>query len=373
MAGNPFDPQNNPFAPRMSSPYNPNGAASSRDLGQLTPRPSPYETQNPFNYGLGINPQIQDLSNSSKGQLYGNAIGAGLTGLGQYLQGQGQTQLLQNQQGLQGSANVAGNQQSQEGLAQQGAQAVLNANPPGSDIIPYAKMALARALANGVAGNSNEMGQITPPSEVAPYMGRPSAGGGIDLSGIKAAANQFYSPNAIIEAQKTQQARNINVDPWTQPFDMNKLYEGQPEEQRTNALNAMKDLYSSNMPAAQQRRAQYENTANAALQMALKQSQKGNSGSKWGAVLAAIGTAAPYIAMAASSKQIKENITPLKPMTQKLKSLPLYEWNYKGDSVRHIGPMAEDFQRIFGVGDGKTLALVDVMGVLLAVEKEGLE
>ena len=31
--------------------------------------------------------------------------------------------------------------------------------------------------------------------------------------------------------------------------------------------------------------------------------------------------------------------------------------------------MAEDFKRIFGVGDGKTLHLADVMGVTLAAAK----
>jgi len=195
-------------------------------------------------------------------------------------------------------------------------------------------------------------------------------GAGTDLRGMKEMANQYYSPNAILEAQKTQQARNINVDPWTQPFDMNKLYEGAPDEQRTNALNAMKDLYTINMPGAQQRRATYENTANEALKQALAQSQKGSSGSKWGAILGALGTAAPYIAMAASSRDYKDDITPITPtMRERLKNLPIYTWHYKGEDITHIGPTAEEFRDAFGVGDGKTIALVDVMGVLLAARR----
>ena len=50
----------------------------------------------------------------------------------------------------------------------------------------------------------------------------------------------------------------------------------------------------------------------------------------------------------------------------KLRKLPIYRWAYKDDPTPHLGPMAEDFRDAFKVGDGKALALVDVMGVLLA-------
>ena len=43
-------------------------------------------------------------------------------------------------------------------------------------------------------------------------------------------------------------------------------------------------------------------------------------------------------------------------------------WRYKteDESARHIGPFAEDFQRLFGLGDGETISMVDAQGVALA-------
>jgi hypothetical protein len=49
--------------------------------------------------------------------------------------------------------------------------------------------------------------------------------------------------------------------------------------------------------------------------------------------------------------------------------LPVAKWTYtiQGQPEGpHIGPYAEDFQELFGVGDGKTIALVDMFGVMLA-------
>ena len=53
----------------------------------------------------------------------------------------------------------------------------------------------------------------------------------------------------------------------------------------------------------------------------------------------------------------------------KLVALPISTWNYKTDdpSVRHIGPMAQDFAAAFGVGsDDRHIATVDASGVALA-------
>ena len=50
-------------------------------------------------------------------------------------------------------------------------------------------------------------------------------------------------------------------------------------------------------------------------------------------------------------------------------SLPVGTWNYLSQSprVRHIGPMAQDFQTAFGVGqDDARIDLVDANGVALA-------
>lgn len=113
----------------------------------------------------------------------------------------------------------------------------------------------------------------------------------------------------------------------------------------------------------------------------------------WKTALSVAGTVAPYVAMAASSKNVKENIAPStaemmayssrrlkhdiqpvkgKNISKTLKSLPLYTWKYKGDDITHFGPIAEEFKEKFNIGDGKTLHLADVMGVVLASQKEQL-
>jgi hypothetical protein len=94
----------------------------------------------------------------------------------------------------------------------------------------------------------------------------------------------------------------------------------------------------------------------------------------WQTALQVAGTAAPYVAMAASSRELKEDIKPVKgrdasKLTKYLKDLPLYTWKYKGDKTKHFGPIAEEFKDIFGIGDGKTIHLADVMGLTLAVAK----
>jgi hypothetical protein len=54
---------------------------------------------------------------------------------------------------------------------------------------------------------------------------------------------------------------------------------------------------------------------------------------------------------------------------EKVAALPISEWSYKADSpsVRHLGPMSEDFHAAFGLGkDDKGLTSIDTSGVALA-------
>lgn len=53
---------------------------------------------------------------------------------------------------------------------------------------------------------------------------------------------------------------------------------------------------------------------------------------------------------------------------EKLAALPISTWNYKWDppSVRHLGPMAQDFKATFGLGDDdRTINMVDANGVVM--------
>jgi trimeric autotransporter adhesin len=67
----------------------------------------------------------------------------------------------------------------------------------------------------------------------------------------------------------------------------------------------------------------------------------------------------------------KTNFAPVdaRAVLEGVLGLPIRTWNYKPQdaSVRHIGPVAQDFRAAFGLGDGDThIAVVDADGVALA-------
>ena len=77
-----------------------------------------------------------------------------------------------------------------------------------------------------------------------------------------------------------------------------------------------------------------------------------------------------------SDIHLKEEITPQNSdiILQKIMQLPVTKWKYTGTSEYHIGPMAQDFTTLFGIGDGKSLSAMDKSGVALlgiqALQKE---
>ncbi len=72
----------------------------------------------------------------------------------------------------------------------------------------------------------------------------------------------------------------------------------------------------------------------------------------------------------ASDRNQKSRLQKVKPRSilGKVKRLPVSSWEYDAEpGVRHIGPMAQDFHRVFGVGgDNRHIASVDADGVSLA-------
>ena len=76
-----------------------------------------------------------------------------------------------------------------------------------------------------------------------------------------------------------------------------------------------------------------------------------------------------------SDRNKKENIKSLrnKKLLEKLAGLEISEWNYKteGKNIRHIGPMAQDFYELFGLGkDNISISTIDASGVALAAIQE---
>ncbi|MBV7333605.1 tail fiber domain-containing protein [Chloroflexi bacterium TSY] len=73
----------------------------------------------------------------------------------------------------------------------------------------------------------------------------------------------------------------------------------------------------------------------------------------------------------ASDRNLKENFEPVDghEVLAKLAELSVTRWNYRDEdaSIKHIGPMAQDFHAAFGLGaDDKHIGTVDTDGVLIA-------
>ena len=77
-----------------------------------------------------------------------------------------------------------------------------------------------------------------------------------------------------------------------------------------------------------------------------------------------------------SSRALKTAFEPVSSsdILARVADLPVASWRYKreDETARHIGPFAEDFQRLFGLGDGETISTVDAQGVAFAAI-QGLE
>jgi hypothetical protein len=72
-----------------------------------------------------------------------------------------------------------------------------------------------------------------------------------------------------------------------------------------------------------------------------------------------------------SSRKVKERIQPLdsQEILARLARLSISEWSFKEgpQEARHIGPMAEDFNALFGTSrDNTTISVTDTSGVALA-------
>lgn len=83
-----------------------------------------------------------------------------------------------------------------------------------------------------------------------------------------------------------------------------------------------------------------------------------------------------------SDRHLKTNVRAVDPadMLQRVRDLPISTWNDTRDdpSIRHIGPMAQDFAALFGVGaddrhihplDGQGVALVAIQALAIEVER----
>lgn len=70
-----------------------------------------------------------------------------------------------------------------------------------------------------------------------------------------------------------------------------------------------------------------------------------------------------------SDRNAKHDFAPVDPraILAAVVTLPIERWSYKGESARHLGPMAQDFAAAFGLGaDDRHIFPLDAGGVALA-------
>lgn len=87
-------------------------------------------------------------------------------------------------------------------------------------------------------------------------------------------------------------------------------------------------------------------------------------------VFGSLAGSAASLASVFSNSQFKDVVGPAPKTLDALKGMDFSRWRYKGEGTVHTGPMAEDFQKSFGVGDGMTINIVDALGVLFVAVKE---
>ena len=112
---------------------------------------------------------------------------------------------------------------------------------------------------------------------------------------------------------------------------------------------------------------QYGNQLNA--WNAQQQSSANNSAGLW----SGLGTAAGLGMMAFSSKELKTDKESFEGGLDAINAMPVERWNYKkgvSDEGPHIGAYAEDFQKATGLGDGKTINMIDAVGVNMKATQE---
>lgn len=98
--------------------------------------------------------------------------------------------------------------------------------------------------------------------------------------------------------------------------------------------------------------------------------QNANNASMSG-IMQGLGSAAGLFMM--SDEEKKEHKRPARGVLEAVRKMPVEQWKYKdgvADEGEHIGPYAQDFKEATGKGDGKTINVVDAIGVTMGAVQE---
>jgi hypothetical protein len=86
------------------------------------------------------------------------------------------------------------------------------------------------------------------------------------------------------------------------------------------------------------------------------------------------GIAGMGLGMYRSDERAKEDKREVKGILKAIEKMPVSAWRYREgegpDREMHVGPMAQDFKRETGLGDGKNINVIDALGVMIGAVKE---
>lgn len=108
-------------------------------------------------------------------------------------------------------------------------------------------------------------------------------------------------------------------------------------------------------------------------QLAAAEAEEQANAANMGGMMSGIGSLAGAGIKLASSRKLKEDKKPIKGALSALNGLAVESWKYKdgvADGDHHIGPYAEDWQKATGTGDGKSIPVVDALGVTMKAVQE---
>lgn len=321
--------------------------------------------------------------------------GLGLQGLGAagQMYGTGMGQMLG---ALQGAGSLAGQQQQlgQQAMAESGQQYGTAVN---QDLA--AQQAAAQAAQNQVSNAQNAYGQWMQAQNQRAQQELAMGGllGNVSESDLnrqlqaQMAGTQGYLQNMGLRTQGQQAAADTylkSLGLQTGALGFAPTIQGMQNDQLAQLANAAQ-IQTQLMQAPEQQ--QWNNLAN---YLSMVQGNYGGTsrsqtpyysnpvgsaaGGALGGGMMGMALGGPYGALAGgglgllgglfSSREMKSDFAPIDAaaIAEKVSELSIERWKYKGLPGEHIGPYAEDFKEIFGLGDGEVIPMVDAIGVLFA-------
>jgi uncharacterized protein YfiM (DUF2279 family) len=135
-----------------------------------------------------------------------------------------------------------------------------------------------------------------------------------------------------------------------------------------NALNSQIGISTGQEVGAASGKYNADTAANSEANKAIQANNP--MGAIAGVASKAVGSIAPVLATALSSKDYKEDKKEIKEdkALKAILNMPIEKWKYKkgiADESEHIGPYAEDFKKETGMGSGKEISVQDSIGLIM--------